>query len=362
MGSQIKLKACIAAYIILTSIYYRTGVLRFTLDSVNTTISFGALYIMYRYLDTRPAIHKTIINSLMKIMVLSGSIILLQGYLWSFLFNVLNETAKHLVEDHPTLMCILTGPRPVFIPFVMAVFFLLISKLYLVLVPHHFLNFNHELGTRASIFLMVLALVSEISFSLGLNRHYCVKGYFERLSYQLNIKAEASTMHIVPWLGILLIVGVLVEMTSNTVLQYRAWKQRRSVAPVPHPQAFVVSINVPNTQAPLSSGLPLNQESQNSKEQKIAQNFTLIFSMSVVPLIWHIRILDSYENVFAKNISLTLSIITFQVGKSLLPLVWITSSDETTEFVSRMLKDKILLCPPVIQNIVSRFMDIEQMD
>jgi len=89
MVSHIKLKACIAAYIILTSLYYRSGVLRFTLDSVNIPISFGAMYTMYKYLDTRPAVQQTIINSLMKMMVICFAILTLREYIWSLLMNIL---------------------------------------------------------------------------------------------------------------------------------------------------------------------------------------------------------------------------------------------------------------------------------
>ena len=196
MVSYIKLKACITVYIILTSLHYKAGALRFTLDSVNTPISFGAMYTMYRYLDTRPAVHKTIMNNLMKIMVLSGIIGNLHSFLWSFMVNVLHQTTKHLVEDHSTLMCSLTGARPSFLMFAMTVFFLLISKLYLVLFPHNFFNFNHDLGTKASIFLIVLTLVSEILFCVGLNGHYCLKPHFNRIAYQLNIQASRGIHNI----------------------------------------------------------------------------------------------------------------------------------------------------------------------
>ena len=361
MVSYIKLKACITVYILLTSLYYKPGALRFTLDSVNTPISFGAMYTMYRYLDTRPAVHKTIMNSLMKIMVLSEIIGNLHSYLWSFMVNVLHQTTKHLVENYSILMCSLSGARPFFLMFAMTVVFLLISKLYLVLFPHSFFNFNHELGTKASIFLIVLTLVSEIMFCVGLNGHYCLKPHFNRIAYQLNIQAEASTIQIFPWLGILMVVGVLTEITSNTVLQYRAWKQRRTTAPAPHLQLFTVSVNGPNTQAPVSNALP--QEPQNSKEQKITQNFTLIICALVFTLIWSNIILDFTESPeMVKNISLTLTLVFFQVGRNLVPLVWLSSCDETIEFASRLFKDKILLCPTVIQNMVSRFVNLELMD
>ena len=363
MVSHIKLKACIAVYIILTSLHYRAGALRFTLDSVNTPISFGAMYTMYRYLDTRPAVHKTIMNNLMKIMVLSGIISTLHVFVWSFMVNVLHQTTKHLVDDHSTLMCSLTEARPPFLMFAMTVFFLQISKLYLVLFPHSFFNFNHELGTKVSICLIVLTLVSEILFCVGLNGHYCLKPHFNIIAYQLNIQAEASTIQIFPWLGIQMVVGVLAEITSNTVLQYRAWKQRRTTAPAPHLQPFVVSVNGPNIQAPVSNALPLNQEPQNSKEQTITKNFTLIVCALVFSLIWLNIIMDFTESTeMVKNVSLTLTLVFFQVARNLVPLVWLTSCDETIEFASRLFKDKILLCPTVIQNMVSRFVNLELMD
>ena len=174
MVSHIKLKACIAAYIILTSFYYRRGVLRLTLYSVILPISFGAMYTMYKYLDTRPPVQQTIINSLMKMMVICFAILTLRGYVWSLLINILYPTLRQLVQNYPTLFCSLSNTRLTFIPFAMDFILLLIIKAFLVLFPHHFFNLNHEHGTAACIAL-ITALVLELSFSLGLNGHYCHK-------------------------------------------------------------------------------------------------------------------------------------------------------------------------------------------
>ena len=43
-------------------------------------------------------------NSLMKIAVLSIIIIILRGYLLSFMLNVLNQTSKYLADDNTILM------------------------------------------------------------------------------------------------------------------------------------------------------------------------------------------------------------------------------------------------------------------
>ena len=63
-----------------------------------------------------------------------------------------------------------------------------------------------------------------------------------------------------------------------------------------------------------------------------------------------------------KNISMTINLVILQVVKSLVSLVKVTSCDETKEFADRILKDMRLLCPPVIQNTVSIFVNNEQID
>ena len=362
MVSHLKLKASISVYIILTSIYFKTGVLRFTLDSVNMIVSNGAMYIMYRYLNTRPAVHKTIMNRLMKIMVICMSILEMRGYIWSFLLNVTHQTLREHFLNHPTLICSLSNPRFTFIPLVMIVIFLLMTKLFLVLLPHHFINFNHEQGTRVCLALSVSPIVAEVITSLIVSGHCCNQKYFITLKKQLDVQAEASTVQMFPWLPILVIIGVLAELTSNTLLQYRAWKQRRNVRPAPQPRLFMVSSNNPNNPAPVVSGLEHNQETQNSNEIKLTQNITMIFGLIEFLLIWLKFLTSSNTNEEINIVFMNLQIIFNQVAKSLIPLVWVTSSDETIEFASRMLKEKILLCPQLIQNMASRFINFEQID
>ena len=362
MVSNLKLKGCIAVYIILTSVYYGTGVLRFTLDSVNMPISVGAMYTMYRYLDTRPAVHKTMMNSLMKIMVICLSIQTMRGYVWSFLMNVIHQTLRELVLNHPTLICSLSNPRFTFVPLVMIGICLLMTKLFLVLLPHHFFNFNHEQGTRVCLVLSVSAIVVEVTTSLIIRGHCCNQMYFTNLKKRLEVQTEASTVQIFPWLLILVIIGVLAELTSNTVLQYRAWKQSRNVAPAPQPRLFIVSHNNPNNPAPVVSGLGHNQETQNCNEIKLTQNIAMIFGLLEFLLAWLNFLTSSISNQQINLVFMNLHIIFIQVSKSLLPLVWVTSCDETIEFASRMLKDKILLCPQGIQNMASRFINLHEMN
>ena len=369
----------------------------------------------------------------MKMKAICFAILTLREYVWSLLMNILYPTLRQLVQNYPTLFCILSNTRLTFIPIAMVFILLLIIKAFLVLFPHHFFNLNmHERGTAACILLILSALVLELSFSLGLNGHYCHTQYFLRLKNQLELQVDAFTMEIFPWLQILIIVAVLTELIVNALLQFRAWKQRRNVAPAPMPLVFIVSTNdeskiqepvdngrlniqapmannrsnfqarkannrsnfqLPianqssiqapvancrsniqdtvansrsNIQAPVANnqlniqapvGLPLNPQSQTYREVKLTLKCSVICGLLRMISGFMERLLSSNEDYY--NLFINVHIIFGQVTRNLLPLVWLTSSDEIIDFAFRSLKDKILLCPQVIQNMVSRFINLE---
>ena len=98
-----------------------------------------------------------------------------------------------------------------------------------------------------------------------------MKPHFNRIACQLNIQAEASV---------------------------QSMEAGRTTAPAPHLQLFTVSVNGPNTQAPVSNALP--QEPQNSKEQTITQNFTLIICALVLNM--KIKIVAKFVHKFNQNL------------------------------------------------------------
>ena len=248
MVNNLKLKACILIYTLLACIYFGSGPLTFIMDTVALVVSVFALYIMYMFFKSRPYTQQTVIIGLMKMLVFFVLLGVIKHYIQSIAINVFVNTFKALFIEHPTLICSIFTPRWILLGAFTTLCWITISKTFLILFPHKFLNLQHEKWIRAGIGLTLIVIAADICIHTGLNGHYCLFRFSFHLANEIGVEVTMSTFKSVPWfLIIILTVG---ESTSFIVQQYRAWRQRVNIVPVQIPIAVIVpSIGTPGPAA-----------------------------------------------------------------------------------------------------------------
>ena len=359
MVSQLKSNLFIAVYGLIASIYYRADAFRFVNDCLTFPISISALYIMYKYLKSRPVAQQTVMTGQMKLLLLFSFVSFVRASIKSIMLNLIPEATRTLVQDHPTLICSLSTPRLVLLPLCMIVSFLMFTKLFIVLYPHQFFNLNHDTAIRVIAGLIAVAMITDVVVGVGIHGHYCNKQQLSDLEIILDIHTNGSTYKITPWLLILGILGVLAELTSSSLIQYRAWKQRRAILPVSLQPARVFVMSSSNAQflPPVAPAEP-----QHSNEQKITQNITLTCLVLQFILVWMKILSNASDTRSYREIFLIIYTIFQNAIGNILPLVWITGSDESVTFAFRMIKELILSSPQVIQDFCSKFTNLEEMN
>ena len=356
MVSQLKSNLFIAVYVLIASIYYRADTLRFVIDCLTFPISISALYIMYTYLKSRPVAQQTVMTGQMKLLVLFALVFVVRMGVQSLMLNLIQEATRTLVQSYPTLFCSLSTPRLFLIPLCLLVNFLMFTKLFIVLYPHQFFNINHDAAIRVIAGLIAVAMITDVVVGVGIHGHYCNKQHLSDLEIVLDIKTNGSSYKAAPWLLVLTIFGVLAELTSSGLIQYRAWKQRRAILPVSLQPAGVFVLSSSNVQS-----LP-PVEPQHSNEQKITQNITLTCCVMQFILIWFKILSDATETKGYRKKFLIIFTIYQKAMENLLPLIWITGSDESVTFALRMIKELMLSSPQVIQDFCSKFINLEEIN
>ena len=248
MVNNLKPKAGVLIYTFVACVYLGGGPLTFIRDTVASGVSVFALYIMYMFFKSRPYTQQTVIIGLMKMLVFFVLLGVIKRYIQSISINVFVNTFKALFIEHPTLICSILSPRWILLGSLTTLCWITISKTFLILFPHKFLNLQHEKWLRAGIGLTLIVIAADICIHTGLNGHYCLHRFSFHLANEIGVEVTMSTFKSVPWfLIIILIVG---ESTSFIVQQYRAWRQRVIIVPVQIPIAVIEpSIGTPGPAA-----------------------------------------------------------------------------------------------------------------
>ena len=248
MVNNLKLKAGVLIYTFVACVYLGGGPLTFIRDTVALVVSVFALYIMYMFFKSRPYTQQTVIIGLMKMLVFFVLLGVIKRYIQSISINVFVNTFKALFIEHPTLICSIFTPRWILLGSFTTLCWITISKTFLILFPHKFLNLQHEKWIRAGIGLTLIVIAADICIHTGLNGHYCLHRFSFHLANEIGVEVTMSTFKSVPWfLIIILTVG---ESTSFIVQQYRAWRQIVNIVPVQIPIAVIVpSIGTPGPAA-----------------------------------------------------------------------------------------------------------------
>ena len=340
MVNDFKLKAGFLIYTLVSCIYFGIGPLTLIIDTVALVVSVFALYIMYMFFKTRPHVHQTVIIGLMKMLVFFYLIGVIKYYIFHTLLNVFLDSVKALFEEHPTLVCSLFSSRWIVIGALTTLSLITLTKTFLILFPHKFLNLQHEKWTLVCVGLTLIVVVMDIGIHTGLNGHYCNINFAVRLADEIGV-TKIPTFQSVPWLQIIiLIVG---ESISFLVPRYRAWQQRVEVVPVQIPIAVIVpSARNP---VPVAQGgwVGNQQENINTSEKKLSRNITLLMgSLFIVSSLMTINASTS-ENVDLRFILLQIEMFILRFHINVLPLAWILSTDETLEFASKKCKEILIL-------------------
>ena len=99
-----KLLMCYSLFLLIAPI----GPSFYTLfvEFVGLVIGLAALYLLYTYYKSGPPSRHTSLNSSMRMLMVTDSLLLLYFFFWSIMLNAFPERTKHMYQAFPqTLVC-----------------------------------------------------------------------------------------------------------------------------------------------------------------------------------------------------------------------------------------------------------------
>jgi len=260
------------------------------------------------FFKTRPHVHQTVIIGLMKMLVFFYLIGVIKYYSFHTLLNVFLDSVKALLEEHPTLVCSLFSPRWIVIGALTTLSLITLTKTFLILFPHKFLNLQHEKWTLVCVGLTLIVVVMDIGIHTGLNGHYCNINFAVRLADEIGVTKIPTFQSPVQ-----IPIAVIVPSAGN---------------PVPVAQGGWVGNQ---------------QENLNTSERNLSRNITLLMGfLFFVSSVMSVNASTS-ENVDLRFILLQIKMFILRFHINILPLAWILSTDETLEFASKKCKEILIL-------------------
>ena len=116
----------------------------FFIDTIGTIVSLTSVsFIVTFYFATVPAIQRTCIQGLSRLMLVCFGLLIIREYIVSFLVNLLHDSTQTFLLDYPRLSCSFFNPRITAVPLLLSLFMLEASRLALLLFPMRFQILNH---------------------------------------------------------------------------------------------------------------------------------------------------------------------------------------------------------------------------
>ena len=135
-----------------------------------TSITFICMF----YFATVPAMHRTCIQGLSRLMLVCLSLVILRNYVLSLMVNVFHDFSQTFILEYPHLSCCLVNPRVTMAPLYLSLLMLMMSRLGLLLFTMRFQSMNHKIIVWFCILLTFgIPLIDLILSTTLTNLSYC---------------------------------------------------------------------------------------------------------------------------------------------------------------------------------------------
>ena len=148
----------------------------FFIDTVGSLVSLASLgFIFFFYFASVPSWQRTCIQGISQLLLVWLALVVIRAYFASLMVNVLHNTTQKLLMKYPTLSCILFSGRITFVPTLVSLLLLEMSRLGLLLFTIRFQSMNHDMVVYACIAFTVGVSLMDLLLSFTTKYvNYCI--------------------------------------------------------------------------------------------------------------------------------------------------------------------------------------------
>ena len=205
----------------------------FFLDTVGTGVSLTSISIIYTfYFASVPPMHRTCIQGLSRLLLVCLSLVIIRSYLLSLMANVLHDLTQAFITEYPIVSCCLINSRVTYVPFLLSLLMLMVSRLGLLLCTMRFMSLHHEIIVKTCIAvtfglpLMDLILSSTIGNFTCCN-DFTMNTFARRNKFIVTIDIQGKTEFFFKPVPILTFTNLVFEMVFQAVIYYREAKMKK---------------------------------------------------------------------------------------------------------------------------------------
>ena len=170
--------------------------------------------LIFKYYGSLLGTHQTLITYLVRLLMITGSILNLHYILVRDLHDLIPDQMEYWYRHETQLACSLFTTMVPSVIFLTNLFFILVTKGYMMLNTMHYLGINHEKIAKVLFFTIIVINVGEFTALLLRYGTLCPKVKLEniRTVYKLNLAEDVPhTPAIVPYHVVLLIIPEIIS-------------------------------------------------------------------------------------------------------------------------------------------------------
>ena len=249
MGPETKIKTVILCYFsAVLVIPLNPGPYTFFIDTVGSAVSLTAIAFIFMFYFAVPPVHRTCIHGLSELLLGCLGFVVSRAYFVSLMVNVFHDLTQSFLIEYPVLSCTLFSGRITFVPILLALLTLVMSRLRLLLFTMRFQSLNHKRIVQVCIGLTVgLTLVDLMLSFIVSSFTYCdtINRFARRNNFHLgpnlsdeNIGISGSPVAVISFLIL------VIEMTYQVISWYRKHKVNKvNVLPKPNQTQMPLTIS-----------------------------------------------------------------------------------------------------------------------
>ena len=204
-------------HLLISELTFLPIVVRVILDLITLTLAVTCNALIYKYYGSLMETHQTLITYMVRLLMITGGMLNLNYILVRDLHDMFPEWMESWYRHETQLACSLFTTMVPSVIFLTNLFFVLVTKGYMMLNTLHYLSLNHE--KLAKILFWTIAVINFGEFTALFLRYgtLCPKVKLEniRTVYKINLPEDTPhTPAIVPWHIIILIVPEVIFRLS----------------------------------------------------------------------------------------------------------------------------------------------------
>ena len=201
----------------------------FFIDTVGSVVSLTSIgFIFFFYFASVPSWQRTCIQGLSQLLLVWLAVVVIRAYFASLMVNILHDTTQQLLMEYPTLSCILFSGRITFVPSLVSLLLLEISRLGLLLFTIRFQSMNHDLIVYACVAFTVGASLLDLLLSFIFEfANYCINisKFAKEYNFQLRKNARDENNFFKSPLPVISFSILATEIAYQVIVNYRKFKE-----------------------------------------------------------------------------------------------------------------------------------------